>query len=177
MARVQKSQAAAEPKEDDFATKMMKKMGWKQGEGLGKDGQGMAAPLVMQKTDAAKGKVVQGATVQATVQTQPKPEAKVAKVTQRPPSCVLLLNNLVGAGEVDEDLEEETAEEAGQYGKVKSCTVKEEKGLPDNEAVRIFLEFETVEGATKALVDMNGRYFGGRVVKARFFDPERFKAG
>ena len=28
-----------EPKEDDFATKMLKKMGWKEGSGLGKDGQ------------------------------------------------------------------------------------------------------------------------------------------
>merc|ERR1719161_1033554 len=49
------------PRPDDFATKMLKKMGWKEGEGLGKEGQGMAAPLVMQKTDVMTGKVVQGA--------------------------------------------------------------------------------------------------------------------
>merc|ERR1712185_312902 len=109
---------------------------------------------------------------------QPKaqPEAKQAKVAQRPPSRVLLLNNLVGAGEVDEDLQEETADEAGKYGKVVKCVIKEIKGLPDDQAVRIFLEYERVEDATKALVDMNGRYFGGRVVKARFFDPTRFAA-
>merc|ERR1712176_486747 len=99
------------------------------------------------------------------------------KEVLRPPSKVILLNNLVGAGEVDEDLEEETAEEAGKYGKLKKCVVKEIKGVPDDQAVRIFLEYETVADATKAYTDMNGRYFGGRVVKARFFDEQRFDSG
>merc|ERR1740121_1902091 len=113
---------------------------------------------------------------------QGQPGAKQAKPaekaeTLRPPCTVLLLNNLVGKGEVDEDLEEETAEEAGKYGKLKKCVVKEYKALPDDQAVRIFLCFEKIEGATKALVDMNGRYFGGRVVRARFFDETRFEKG
>lgn len=178
LARHQKAQAVPEPKEDDFATKMLKKMGWKEGTGLGKDGQGMATPLVLKKTDQKQGMVVEGQKREAPPAQQPvQPGAKQAKVAQRPPSCVLLLNNLVGAGEVDEDLEGETAEEAGKYGKLKRCAIKEVKGLPDDEAVRIFLEYERVEDATKALVDMNGRYFGGRVVKARFFDPARFAAG
>lgn len=178
LARHQKAQAPPEPKEDDFATKMLKKMGWKEGSGLGKDGQGMATPLVLKKTDQKQGQVVEGQKREVPpAQPQAQPAAKQAKVVQRPPSCILLLNNLVGAGEVDEDLEEETAEEAGKYGKVKRCVIKEIKGLPDDEAVRIFLEFDKVEEATKALVDMNGRYFGGRVVKARFFDPARFTAG
>jgi len=178
LARHAKGQMAAEPKEDDFATKMLKKMGWKEGSGLGKDGQGMSTPLVLKKTDQKQGVMVEGQKREAPpAQPQVQPEAKQAKVAQRPPSCVLLLNNLVGAGEVDSDLEEETAEEAGKYGKVKKCAIKEIKGVPDDQAVRIFLEFEQIAEATKALVDMNGRYFGGRVVKARFFDPARFAAG
>lgn len=47
----------------------------------------------------------------------------------------------------------------------------------DEEAVRIFLEYERVEDATQALVDMNGRYFGGRIVRARFYDVERYEKG
>merc|ERR1719379_3051556 len=47
------------PKEDDVATKMLKKMGWKEGEGLGKDGQGMATPLVLKKTDQRQGSIVE----------------------------------------------------------------------------------------------------------------------
>lgn len=184
LAKQQQAQSpkAPEPKEDDFATKMMKKMGWKEGAGLGKDGQGMAAPLVMKKTDQRAGVITEGQKREAAPAAAAQPPAKQAKpeaklAPNRPPTRVLLLNNLVGAGEVDEDLEEETAEEAGKYGKLKKCVVKEIKGVPDTEAVRIFLEFETVESSTKAFTDMNGRYFGGRVVKARFFDEKRFEAG
>merc|ERR1712187_355373 len=124
--------------------------------------------------------VVEGQKREAPAVAAGQPEAKQAKTAptlNRTPTRVLLLNNLVGAGEVDEDLEGETAEEAGKYGKLKRCVIKEIKGLPDDQAVRIFLEYERVEDATKALVDMNGRYFGGRIVKARFFDPARFESG
>merc|ERR1712151_1195228 len=148
---------------DDFATKMMKKMGWKDGQGLGKDGQGMQTPLVMTKTDKAAGKVVEGQKREAPMPVG-QPEAKQPKAesnAKQPPTRVLLLNNLVGAGEVDDDLEEETAEEAAKYGKVKKCVIKEIKGRPDDQAVRIFLEYTCIEDSTKALVDMNGRYFGG----------------
>merc|ERR1712039_641890 len=158
---------------------MGKKMGWKEGSGLGKEGQGLATPLVIQKTDRSAGKIVEGAKREAPTQ-QPagQPGAKQPKAApNRPPTRVLLLNNLVGAGEVDEDLEGETAEEAGKYGKLKRCVIKEIKGLPDDQAVRIFLEYENIEGAKTAFVDMNGRYFGGRVVKARFYDEQHFNSG
>jgi len=179
---IQRTQAAAkppEPKEDDFATRMMKKMGWKEGQGLGSEGQGRTAPLIMKKVDHAAAVITEGLKREGPPVAAPPAakQAKPAEAKQRPPTRVLLLNNLVGAGDADEDLEEETAEEAGKYGKLVKCVVKEIKGLPDTEAVRIFLEFEKVESSTKALIDMNGRYFGGRVVKARFFDEARFAAG
>lgn len=176
VSRKSQASAAPEPKEDDFATKMMKKMGHKPGEGLGKEGQGMTTPLIMQKTGAAAGQVVQGQKreAQTSPAAQAAKQAKAAPEVKRPPSRVLLLMNLVGAGEVDEDLQEETAEEAGKYGKVLKCSIQEMKGVPDEQAVRIFLEFSQVEEATKAFTDMNGRYFGGRVVKARFYDADKF---
>lgn len=178
IARQQQAAKPAEPQEDDFATRMMKKMGWK-GEGLGKEGQGIAAPLVMKKTDVRAGVIVEGQKREApTAQPPGQPEQKKANQGfNRAPTRVLLLNNMVGAGEVDEDLEEETGEEAGKYGKLRRCVIREIKGLPDDQAVRIFLEYEKVEDATKALVDMNGRYFGGRTVRARFYDEERFAKG
>lgn len=103
-------------------------------------------------------------------------QVKQAKLN-RSPTRVVLLTNLVGPGEADEDLKEETAEEAGRFGKLKSIVIKEVPGAPDNEAVRIFLEFAKNESAAKAYSHMNGRYFGGRVVKARFYDEERFAKG
>uniref|UniRef100_A0A8C5Y095 Splicing factor 45 n=1 Tax=Microcebus murinus TaxID=30608 RepID=A0A8C5Y095_MICMU len=89
-------------------------------------------------------------------------------------ACVCL-QNMVGAGEVDEDLEVETKEECEKYGKVGKCVIFEIPGAPDDEAVRIFLEFERVESAIKAVVDLNGRYFGGRVVKACFYNLDKFR--
>lgn len=85
---------------------------------------------------------------------------------------------MVGRGEVDEDLEAETKEECEKYGKVIKCVIFEVRvmssmshmqlkvyllvhvnlcvwllfqisGVSDDEAVRIFLEFERVESAIK----------------------------
>lgn len=104
--------------------------------------------------------------------------AKRAKtVPTRSPTKVLVLNNLVGAGEVDSDLEEETSEEASKNGKVRKCIIKELRGAADEEAVRIFLEFEAVESAGKAFEVFNGRLFAGRTVKAWYYDEGLYKAG
>ena len=88
---------------------------------------------------------------------------------------VVLLRNMVGPGEVDNDLEPEVREEAKRYGEVVNCIVYELPGKPDHEAIRIFLEFARIEQAVKAVVDFNGRFFGGREVKAAFYSPDRFK--
>lgn len=84
---------------------------------------------------------------------------------------------MVGPGEVDEYLEPETKEECGKYGEVNKCIIFEIPGghVPPDEAVRIFVEFKRVESAIKAVIDLNGRYFGGRVVRAGFYDYDRFK--
>uniref|UniRef100_A0A672K9N7 Splicing factor 45-like n=1 Tax=Sinocyclocheilus grahami TaxID=75366 RepID=A0A672K9N7_SINGR len=65
------------------------------------------------------------------------------------PTKVVLLRNMVGRGEVDEDLEAETKEECEKYGKVIKCVIFEIAGVCDEDAVRIFLEFERVESAIK----------------------------
>ena len=36
-------------------------------------------------------------------------------------------------------------------------------------------QFTRAEGAIKALTEMDGRFFGGRVVRGNFFDEERFE--
>lgn len=45
----------------------------------------------------------------------------------------------------------------------------------EEEAVRTFVEFKTLPSAIKALTDLNGRFFGGRVVKATFYNLDKFK--
>lgn len=88
---------------------------------------------------------------------------------------IVLLRNMVGGGEVDEELEGEVKEECQtKYGEVVRVVIFEIPGAADHEAVRIFVEFRRVENAIKALVDLNGRFFGGRQVCARFYDQDLF---
>jgi hypothetical protein len=42
--------------------------------------------------------------------------------------------------------------------------------------VRIFVEMEKVEAATKAVVGLHGRYFDQKMISATFFDEDRFLA-
>ncbi|CAF1006393.1 unnamed protein product [Rotaria sp. Silwood1] len=88
---------------------------------------------------------------------------------------VILLKNMVGPGEVDDLLDSETKEECQKYGEVDKCLIYEIPEAPEDEAVRIFDEFKRVESAIKAVVAMNGRYFGGRVVKAKFYNFDKFR--
>ena len=82
----------------------------------------------------------------------------------------------VGPGEVDDELEDEVASECAKYGTVTRVLIFEitEANFPHEEAVRIFVQFERAEETTKALVDLDGRFFGGRIVKAIFYDEDRF---
>jgi len=91
------------------------------------------------------------------------------------PSKVVLCKNMVGPGEVDPDLEPEVKEECnGKYGDVNKVVIFEMPNVTPEEAVRIFIEFKRVESAIKAVVDLNGRFFGGREVQARFYDQDKF---
>lgn len=93
------------------------------------------------------------------------------------PTRVVLLTNMVGAGEVDEELAAETTDEAGKYGKIRGCKILEVTGAEDEEAVRIFLAYEEKAAAAKCHADMDGRYFGGRTVHARFYNEEHYLKG
>ncbi|KAK1906510.1 Splicing factor 45 [Dissostichus eleginoides] len=133
------------------AHKIMQKYGFKEGQGLGKHEQGLSTALSVEKTSKRGGKIIIGDAAEKRD------------------------NNMVGRGEVDEDLEGETKEECEKYGKVVRCVIFEIAVVPDEDAVRIFLEFERVESAIKAVVDLNGRYFGGRIVRACFYNLDKFR--
>eukprot|EP00037_Helgoeca_nana_P018291 m.174972 g.174972 ORF g.174972 m.174972 type:complete len:417 (-) comp24385_c0_seq1:286-1536(-) len=95
--------------------------------------------------------------------------AAMVQASVSTPSHTVLLKNLVGPGEVDADLERETAEECSKFGTVVKTEVKELHGVAANEAVQVYVQFARQEAATKAITAMNGRYFGGRVVMADYY--------
>uniref|UniRef100_A0A3Q2NNR6 Splicing factor 45 n=1 Tax=Fundulus heteroclitus TaxID=8078 RepID=A0A3Q2NNR6_FUNHE len=156
------------------AHKIMQKYGFKEGQGLGKHEQGLSTALSVEKTSKRGGKIIIGDATEKPDSSK-KSEANPLTEILKNPTKVVLLRNMVGRGEVDEDLEGETKEECEKYGKVVKCVIFEIAEVPDDEAVRIFLEFERVESAIKAVVDLNGRYFGGRVVKACFYNLDKFR--
>uniref|UniRef100_A0A3Q1BDI2 Splicing factor 45 n=1 Tax=Amphiprion ocellaris TaxID=80972 RepID=A0A3Q1BDI2_AMPOC len=165
------------------AHKIMQKYGFKEGQGLGKHEQGLSTALSVEKTSKRGGKIIIGDAAEKlmvpdqNVMTDSSKKSETNPLTEilKNPTKVVLLRNMVGRGEVDEDLEGETKEECEKYGKVVKCVIFEIAEVLDDEAVRIFLEFERVESAIKAVVDLNGRYFGGRVVKACFYNLDKFR--
>jgi len=92
-------------------------------------------------------------------------------------STVLLLKNMVGAEDVDEDLQSEIEEECNKYGKVENVIIYQERQSEDADAeilVKIFVEFVMAEQVKKAKNALDGRFFGGRTVTAFVYDQELY---
>lgn len=175
------------------AAKIMAKFGYKEGQGLGKKEQGIAMALQVEKTSKRGGRIIHEKDIMpppqfavpslpvstsqsASSSSQPKPEPSITEI-MREPSKVVLLRNMVGPGEVDDDLEPEVKDECNtKYGDVVKVIIYEIPQNPADEAVRIFVEFKRMESAIKAVVDLNGRFFGGRQVKAGFYSWDRLQA-
>ncbi|CAK8674961.1 unnamed protein product [Clavelina lepadiformis] len=165
--------------EGSVAHKIMAKYGFKEGKGLGKDNRGISHALQVEKTSKRGGKIISSDQIKQQLEEEFEREQQEKKnVTDllKNPTKVICLRNMVGPGEVDADLEAETSEECSKYGAVIKCLIYEMQSVPDDEAIRIFIEFDRMEAAIKALVDLNGRFFGGRTVKASFYDPAKFKS-
>ncbi|XP_032583070.1 splicing factor 45 isoform X2 [Drosophila sechellia] len=184
------------------AAKIMAKYGFKDGQGLGKSEQGMAMALQVEKTSKRGGRIIHEKDVFlpplalsppaicSQIGTSPShkampPPQMVGTASEsgdsiteimKSPSKVVLLRNMVGPGDVDEELEPEVKDECNtKYGEVNSVIIHESFGTVPEDAVKIFVEFRRIESAIKAVVDLNGRFFGGRQVRAGFYNYDKFK--
>ncbi|KAL7025734.1 hypothetical protein ACKWTF_013607 [Chironomus riparius] len=95
-------------------------------------------------------------------------------------SKVVILRNMVGPEDVDETLQEEIQDECSKYGVVEKVIIYKEKQTENDDddygdiIVKIFVEFSLSIEADKASSALNGRFFGGRLVKAESYDQALF---
>ena len=166
----------------DKGRRMMMKMGWTEGQGLGKDGQGMRTPLVVKKTDSATAIIVHAPAKRTHPLPPPQPSANSAPqksvVFRGRPSRVLLLRNMASPGEADADLAVEIGEECSKYGDVLKVTILEmpaSSDVPPDEVVRIFVQFATQGAAIAGYIDLDGRFFDQRSVLVAFYPETEFE--
>lgn len=98
--------------------------------------------------------------------------AQVTEAGRATPTLTsVLLEDMVTAAEAREaDFRDEVEEEAGNYGQLQRVDVV--VGAPPEEAVKVTLVYKNAAEAAKAFRAMNGRYFGGKPIRASLLpDP------
>ncbi|XP_076023811.1 poly(U)-binding-splicing factor PUF60a isoform X1 [Genypterus blacodes] len=99
------------------------------------------------------------------------------KLLRKQESSIMVLRNMVGPEDIDDDLEGEVTEECGRYGSVKRVVIYQERQAEDDDAeviIKIFVEFSEVAEMNQAIQALNHRWFGGRKVIAEVYEQERF---
>eukprot|EP00049_Salpingoeca_infusionum_P026103 m.23750 g.23750 ORF g.23750 m.23750 type:complete len:364 (+) comp8527_c0_seq1:310-1401(+) len=109
-----------------------------------------------------------------------QPSQPVSQETSATPTCVLMLENMASASEVDSSLSSEIATECNSFGVVLDCQVDvapAHLNAPEDKAVRVFVKFQAPQESEKAYARLNGRFFGGRRVAAFYFNEALYSAG
>ncbi|CAZ79344.1 unnamed protein product [Tuber melanosporum] len=166
------------PGQKDFAARLMSKLGWRAGTGLGASSTGITQPLravhTKSKDHPTRGKIID--------KNKPNPAATAGKFG--PASVVVVLRHMVDGleGEDEAVLMQEIGDECeNSYGGVERVLVVwgKDDGEGDNAgekaASRVFVKFSGELAALRAVNALEGRLFNGNTIEARFFDKDKFE--
>jgi len=190
------------PGQPDFARRLMDKYGWKEGQGLGANESGRTSILTVSAATTGPGgnkkrkdnpgdpgmagpagphKIGSMAKGRGVVIDEAKKQRDLEeKMRYGEPTRIVYLTNVVAVDEVDDELATEIAEEARKHGMVERCFVRiiQRSDVEDaSERVRVFIIYSGLVGAWKAVKTFDGRFFGGRNIRARFFSENSFTLG
>ncbi|KXT13517.1 hypothetical protein AC579_4148 [Pseudocercospora musae] len=184
---------SSRPGQSGFAERLMKKLGWEKGQGLGASGDGITTAIIAKaekrkkKSDAEGGGYVVPANMGKIVggkKAKPKPGAEDS--TPQPDSLpdkmteVIKLEGMLENMDVDHEVAEnnlmqEIGDEMGeQYGKVERLFIwRKHAGGNDD----VFVKFTSPLSAVRCMKGMDGTEFAENQVVAKFWDAEKFENG
>lgn len=95
----------------------------------------------------------------------------------RSPTKVLLLTNLVPPTLEEDEIQSIAEKLVEDFGKIHECKILKVADVPEEDAVRVFLLFDSVQVSSKAYTALKGQVREGRALRARFYDERRFQDG
>ena len=184
---------SSRPGQAGFAERLLSKYGWTKGSGLGAQGSGIVNPLYAKVdkrkkrsdaegggyvTPAGTGKILGG---QKSKVKQEEEEGKFGAMSE-----VVKLEGMLRGLDLDVELSregggimQEIGEEcAEKYGSVERVYIDRDGGEREEaDGGVVFVQFVSQLSALRAVNALEGRVFGGNVIKARFWDREKFDQG
>ncbi|KOS13317.1 hypothetical protein Malapachy_0126 [Malassezia pachydermatis] len=164
------SQAQVDSDPSTFAERLMAKYGYKEGEGLGAEGnKGIVTPLQASHIPA-KGKRRRGAIINENVDA----EQEYTKSRYGNPSEVIVLTSFSTAQATEEELRQAISTECKHYGFVQRIQLYP---MENEQRVQAFVLFTGMAGAYRAVRAMDGWSYGNEYIRCRYYPASSFHAG